>query len=107
MNGVLGLSARVTTWLAESGPASPGVQTVPDNQVTPGWIGFLAILFVGVATVLLIVDMTRRVRRTRYRGEIREQIALEREQAREAAATLDDELREGGHEQPSSPAEPR
>jgi hypothetical protein len=107
MSVLLTLSTHATVWLAESGPASPGVQTVPDNQVTPGWIGFLAIFFVGVATLFLIIDMTRRVRRTRYRGEIREQIALEREQAREAAANLDDELREGGHEQPSSPAEPR
>ncbi|WP_297408564.1 hypothetical protein [Naasia sp.] len=34
---------------------------------------------IAVVTVLLILDMTRRVRRTRYRGELREQ--LEREQA--------------------------
>lgn len=79
--------------LAEtSNPSSP-IKAVPDNQVTPGWIGFLAIFFVGLATVVLIVDMTRRVRRTRYRGEIREQIEFERQEAAREAAGLDDELR--------------
>lgn len=97
---LLAASSAVTTFLAETGPASPGTQVVPDSQVTPGWIGFLAILFVGVATILLIVDMTRRIRRTRYRGEIREQIELERRQAAEAAATLDDELRDGPDPRP-------
>jgi hypothetical protein len=89
-------SSHFITYLAETGnPSSPPVQAVPDAQVTPGWIGFLAIFGVGLATVLLIVDMTRRIRRTRYRGEIREQIELERREAATAAAGLDEELR--GH----------
>ncbi len=88
------VSALATRILAETGnPSSPGVQTVPDSVVTPGWIGFLAIFGVALATVFLIVDMTRRVRRTRYRGEVREQIEAEREEAARAAAGLDDELR--------------
>lgn len=102
------LLSLATIVLAETAnPSSP--VGVPDVQVTPGWIGFLAIFGVGVATVALIVDMTRRVRRTRYRGEIREQIELERQEAARAAAGLDDELRDGGHVTPSpgSPAEPR
>ncbi|WP_157887529.1 hypothetical protein [Frondihabitans sp. PAMC 28766] len=107
MSILLTAQTALVTVLAESGPTQLPVQKVSDNQVTPGWIGFLAIFFVGVATLFLIIDMTRRVRRTRYRGEIREQIELERQQAAEAAATLDDELRGGGHEQPASPAEPR
>jgi len=37
--------------------------------------------------------MTRRVRRTRYRGEVREQIEAERAEADAAAAGLDDEPR--------------
>jgi hypothetical protein len=108
---LLGLATVV---LAETGNPSATVKAVPDSQVTPGWIGFLAIFFVGLATVLLIVDMTRRVRRTRYRGEIREQIELERQEAARAAAGLDDELRDGGHvgpqeraPRPGSPGEPR
>ena len=42
------------------------------DLITPGVTGFLAILVVAAATVLLIVDMNRRVRRVRYRGELRE-----------------------------------
>ena len=53
------------------------------NQVTPGVIGFVAIFLIAAATVLLLVDMTRRVRRVRYRAEVREQ--LEAEAAEEAA----------------------
>jgi hypothetical protein len=41
--------------------------------------------------VLIVVDMTRRVRRTRYRGEVRERIQAERDEATLAAAALDDE----------------
>lgn len=51
--------------------------TVPDVDVTPGVIGFIAIAAVAVATILLVVDMTRRIRRTRYRAEIRERLEAE------------------------------
>lgn len=56
--------------------------TPPDfdvNTVTPGVEGFIAIALVAVAVIFLLVDMTRRIRRVRYRGEIRE--SLEAEQA--------------------------
>ncbi|WP_213813766.1 hypothetical protein [Glaciihabitans sp. dw_435] len=53
------------------------------DLISPGILGFLAIFFVAALTVLLLLDMTRRVRRTRYRGEIRER--LEAERAAEAA----------------------
>ena len=56
------------------------------NAVTPGVIGFFAIFFIAVATVLLVLDITRRVRRTRYRGEVREQLDAEEAEASEAAA---------------------
>lgn len=45
------------------------------DVVTPGVVGFLAMFFVAALTVLLIVDMTRRVRRTRYRAEAEARIA--------------------------------
>jgi hypothetical protein len=48
------------------------------NSVTPQWIGFLATFLVAVATLLLIVDMTRRIRRVRYRDEIRANLEAER-----------------------------
>ena len=45
--------------------------------VTPGPEGFVAILVVAIAAILLIVDMNRRVRRNTYRGVIREELAAE------------------------------
>ena len=61
-DGVLGLLLAVTP----SPSPSVGLDV---NAVTPGVVGFLATLFITLATVLLIVDMTRRIRRMRYRGE--------------------------------------
>ncbi len=52
-----------------------------ENTVTPGVIGFFITFAVAVFTVLLLVDMTRRIRRTRYRGEIREQLEHEAAEA--------------------------
>jgi hypothetical protein len=58
------------------------------NAVTPQWIGFLATFLVAVATVLLVVDMTRRIRRVRYREEIRTALEAERDAADLAAGDL-------------------
>jgi hypothetical protein len=69
-------------------PAQGGSTPDPDT-VTPGVAGFLAIAFIALATILLVLDMLRRVRRTRYRGEVREQ--LERECAQADAAKPDDD----------------
>lgn len=44
---------------------------------SPGVIGFLAVFLMMVAATLLVIDMTRRVRRVRYRDEIREKLAGE------------------------------
>lgn len=49
------------------------------TTVTPGVEGFFAIAIVALAVIYLLVDMTRRIRRVRYRGEVRE--LLEAEQA--------------------------
>ena len=57
------------------------------NDVTPTWLGFLITFLVVAVTVLLVWDMTRRIRRTRYREEVREQLAAEEA---EAAATRDE-----------------
>jgi len=50
---------------------------VDENAVTPGVVGFIAIILVAGATILLLLDMTRRVRRTRYRSEARERLEAE------------------------------
>ncbi|MDR6865616.1 hypothetical protein J2Y69_000198 [Microbacterium resistens] len=69
--------------------------TVDPELVTPGPIGFgiMAVLVVGV--VLLIWDMQRRIRRVRYREEVRAELDAE-ELAGRAAAPGD----------PGSPARP-
>jgi hypothetical protein len=46
---------------------------------SPGTIGFLLTFFVAGSAVLLIFDMVRRVRRVRYRAEIQEKLAAERQ----------------------------
>ncbi len=40
------------------------------NLVTPGVVGFIATLFIAAMTILLIFDMVRRIRRSRYREEV-------------------------------------
>jgi hypothetical protein len=57
--------------------ATPDPEFDP-NSVTPTWVGFLATFLVAAVTILLMFDMTRRVRRARYRGEIREKLEAER-----------------------------
>lgn len=67
------MSTITATIIAATNP-SPSPSTVPDVDVTPGVAGFIAIAVVAVVTILLVVDMTRRIRRTRYRAEIRERL---------------------------------
>lgn len=57
--------------------ATPTPAPLDEDTVTPGWVGFVFIFGLALITVFLIIDMTRRVRRVRYREEIREKIAAE------------------------------
>lgn len=57
-------------------PLIPPIEVDPE-LVTPGIAGFVAIALVTVAAILLIIDMSRRVRRVRYRGELRERLEAE------------------------------
>jgi large-conductance mechanosensitive channel len=51
---------------------------VPDDQYnSPGTIGFIVTFLMAAVAVFLIFDMTRRVRNTRYRNEIRAKLAQE------------------------------
>lgn len=52
-----------------------------EDSVTPGWIGFAVTFLIAVAVVFLCIDLVRRIRRVRYRGEIREQLEAERAEA--------------------------
>lgn len=48
-----------------------------EDTVTPGWVGFAATFVVAVLIILLCFDLVRRIRRVRYRAEIREQLEAE------------------------------
>ncbi len=56
---------------------TPTATPLDEDTVTPGWIGFVVIFAIALITVFLIIDMTRRVRRVRYREEVREKLAAE------------------------------
>lgn len=70
-------SVALTVWMNASGRISqvfsaptPAPKSPDPDTVTPGVWGFLIIFLIAVVTILLIFDMVRRVRRTRYRAEI-------------------------------------
>jgi hypothetical protein len=71
--------------------AAPSPTPFPDytgdpNLITPGVIGFIAIFVVALVTVFLLIDMNRRIRRSRYREEIREKLEVEQAAADAAEA---------------------
>lgn len=79
--------------LTETPMPTPSM-TVDPVSVTPGFVGFAAIVVVVIAVILLIWDMNRRIRRVRYRDEVRDE--LDAEEAARAAAE------EGGVSTPES-----
>jgi len=79
------MAAHVYTVLAATPTPKPGFD---QNTVTPGVAGFLITFGVAAVALLLILDMTRRIRRTRYREEIRAKLEAERD-GRPAAGTGD------------------
>lgn len=74
----------VLGWLIVATPVpDPNFNT---DTVTPTWVGFLVTFLMAVATVLLIMDMTRRIRRVRYREEIRVKLDAERKEMADRGA---------------------
>jgi len=51
--------------------------TIDPQLVTPGPLGFAAIVFVAVATTLLVFDMVRRVRRQRILAQVEAKLDAE------------------------------
>ncbi len=79
----------ISIWMLDPTPTPlPAFEGDP-NQVTPGVIGFAVTFLIAIVTVLLVIDMTRRVRRIRYRAEVREQ--LEAEAATESEVAMESE----------------
>lgn len=81
--------AFAAVWAATSPPTPspiPGFDGDP-NLVTPGVIGFVLTLLIAVATVLLAIDMTRRVRRVRYREQVNAELDAEQLAALDADET--------------------
>ncbi|HEY9366014.1 MAG TPA: hypothetical protein VIP55_05225 [Agromyces sp.] len=56
------------------------------NTVTPGIWGFVITFLIMVVVLLLVLDMVRRIRRTNYRIEVREQLEAEARDAEIAEA---------------------
>ena len=71
-----------------------------ENSVTPTWVGFAATFGVAAIVVLLCIDMVRRVRRVRYRGEIREQLEAEQYATEREAAEREASGRESAAKEP-------
>ncbi len=70
--------ARLIVMLAGAPTPSPsGTPAIDPNLVTPGPWGFAVVAVIAVATVLLVWDMLRRVRRARYRLQVREDLDAE------------------------------
>ena len=82
---------------ADPSPTPFPAYTGNTNLITPGVWGFIAILLVAIVTILLLIDMTRRIRRSRYREEVR--LKLEAEQA-EADALAEAAARKAARHKP-------
>lgn len=78
------------------------------NTVTPGVMGFVVTFLVMIAVLLLILDMTRRIRRTNYRAQVQEQLDAEERAEAEGAAEPSDagEPTATGADASDAPAEP-
>lgn len=91
--------------LAQSAPA------FDPESVTPGVIGFAATAVVAIAVCFLLFDMNRRVRRIRYREEVRAEIAAEQSAAAEdataSAGSAEHSTQERADPAPTDPDEQR
>jgi hypothetical protein len=65
---------QIVVWLATEAPRDV---VIDDTWYSPGVVGFLATFGVAAAAIFIIFDMTRRVRRVRYRAEIVQKLDLE------------------------------
>lgn len=76
---MIGAAASAVIVLADEEEFDP-------NSVTPGIWGFVITFLLMVVVVLLVLDMVRRIRRTNYRAQVREQLEAEARDAELAEA---------------------
>ena len=69
---------RLAIWLETEAPSDV---VIDDTWYSPGVVGFLATFGVAGAAIFIIFDMTRRVRRVRYRAEIVQKLDIEEQSA--------------------------
>lgn len=68
---VRGLAVLAVLPSPSPSPGGGGLRSgLTADQVTPGLLGFLMTAFMVIAVILLMVSMTRRIRRVRYRGQL-------------------------------------
>lgn len=92
--------------LTETPMPTPSM-TVSPELVTPGFVGFAAVVVLLLLVILLILDMNRRIRRVRYREEVREELdAEEAARAAEAQVQGDDGSRANDGEGPATGERP-
>jgi Na+-transporting methylmalonyl-CoA/oxaloacetate decarboxylase gamma subunit len=72
-------------------PMPTPTSTVPPEVVTPGFAGFAVVIVIVAFVILLIWDMNRRIRRVRYREEVREELDAELAAADESDADVHDD----------------
>jgi hypothetical protein len=71
-------AATALVGLAAAAPTPSPTPSIPAADVTtPGVWGFVAFFGVAIVVLLLVIDMTRRVRRVRYRAEVNEKLDAE------------------------------
>ncbi|MDQ0613503.1 hypothetical protein QF046_001144 [Microbacterium sp. W4I4] len=74
-------------------PMPTPTMTVDPDSVTPGFVGFGLMVVLVAVVILLVWDMNRRIRRVRYREEIRDELDAEQAAAEAASDDSDDSPR--------------
>jgi flagellar biosynthesis/type III secretory pathway M-ring protein FliF/YscJ len=83
---------------------TPTPTMVDPDLVTPGPWGFVIIALVGLAVIVLVWDMMRRIRRGRVRADIREELEAEEQAAAAMEATdVDDQVTDAGSDADGMP----
>ncbi|MFT4212014.1 MAG: hypothetical protein QM626_09090 [Microbacterium sp.] len=77
-------------WALDATPSPSDTATVADDLVTPGPWGFTVMALLGIAVILLIIDMLRRIRRGSYRAQVREELDAEALSEQQADAAVRD-----------------